>query len=105
MRIFAIACLVSLAGCIIDNDPLRVDSLTANTAETFTYSVQTNTVMTANDDDEAEQIRRGWLGSLRLMGCGAGYVIEIRRLEPTDIPSSNALEVIYTGRCLLAPSS
>src|SRR5215831_21416701 len=25
-------------------------SLTANAAETFTYSVQTNTVMTANDD-------------------------------------------------------
>jgi hypothetical protein len=107
MRIFAIACLVSLAGCIIDNDPLRVDSLTANTAETFTYSVQTNTLMTANDDGEAEQIRRDWLAEeLAAHGmCSAGYVIEIRRLEPTDIPSSNALDVVYTGRCLLAPSS
>ena len=68
MRIFAIACLVSLAGCIIDNDPLRVDSLTANTAETFTYSVQTNTVMTTM----ARQSRSGAAGSLRslrLMGC------------------------------------
>jgi hypothetical protein len=109
MRIFAIACLVSLVGCIIiaGSDPVRVDRLTADTAETFTYSVQTNTVMTANDDGEAEQIRRGWLAEeLAARGmCSAGYVIETRRLEPTDIPSSNALDVVYTGRCLLASSS
>ena len=63
----------------------------------------TNTVMTANDDGEAEQIRRGWLGEELIVHnvCTAGYVIETRQLaEPSDAPSSNAHDVVYSGRCL-----
>ena len=33
--------------------------------------------------------------------CGDGYFVEIRRLvEPPDAPSSNAHDVVYSGRCL-----
>ena len=59
MRALVLTGLALLAGCIIDNDPVRVESFTADTPATFTYGAQTNTVMTANDDGEAERIRRG----------------------------------------------
>jgi hypothetical protein len=103
MRAVALACLAALGGCIIDNDPLRVESFAADPAGTFVYTSLTNTVMTANDDGEAEQIRRDWLAEeLSVHGmCNAGYVIETRRLaEPPDLPFGNAHNVVYTGRCL-----
>ena len=103
MRVLALACVFSLAGCIIDNDPLRVESFAADATGGFTYGALTNTVMTANDDGEAEQIRRDWLAEeLAAYGmCGGGYVVETRRLmEPPNSPFSNAHEVVYTGRCL-----
>jgi hypothetical protein len=103
VRSLAFACLVSLAGCIIDNDSLRLESFTADPDGTFVFAVLTNTVMTPNDDGEAEQIRRGWLAEqLDARGmCNAGYVIETRRLiEPSDAPASNAHDVVYSGRCL-----
>src|SRR5271165_2528334 len=50
MRALVLACLVVLAGCIIDNDRVRVESFTADTPTTFTFDAWTNTVMTANDD-------------------------------------------------------
>lgn len=100
MRMLAFVGLVLLGGC---NDQLRVVSFEAGPTGRFVFTAQTNTVMTANDDGEAEQIRRGWLAEeLTAQGmCGAGYVVEVRRLvEPLDAPSSNAHDVVYTGRCL-----
>jgi hypothetical protein len=103
VRLLALACLALLGGCIIDNDPVRVVSFEADPAGTFVFTAQTNTVMTENDDGEAEEIRRDWLADeLNAHGmCAAGYFIEIRRLvEPPAAPSSNARDVVYTGRCL-----
>jgi aerobic-type carbon monoxide dehydrogenase small subunit (CoxS/CutS family) len=100
MRALTIACLVLLGGC---NDSLRVDSLAVNPNGTFVYTAQTNTVMTENDDGEAEQIRRDWLAEEVTENgmCPSGYVVEIRRLLPVpEPPSSNAHNVVYTGRCL-----
>jgi hypothetical protein len=102
VRVLALVCLVLLCGCIIDNDPVRVVSFAADPAGTFVFTAQTNTVMTENEDGEAEQIRRDWLADeLNARGmCAAGYFVEIRRLEPPDAPSSNAHDVVYSGRCL-----
>ena len=103
MRVPVFACLVLLGGCIIDNDRVRVESFVADPAGTFVFTAQTNTVMTANDDGEAEQIRRGWLAEeLTAHGiCNAGYVVETRRLaEPPGSPPTNAHHVVYSGRCL-----
>jgi hypothetical protein len=102
MRAFTLACLALLGGCI-DNDRVRVESFALNPDGTFVFSAQTNTVMTPNDDGEAEEIRRGWLAQeLTEHGmCPAGYVVETRRLlEPPDAPSSNAHDVAYSGGCL-----
>ena len=103
VRALVFACVVPLCGCLIDNDRLRVESFVAESPETFVYSAQTNTVMTPNDDGEAEQIRRDWLAEdLAANGlCPAGYFIETRRLvNPPEMPFSNAHDVVYTGRCL-----
>jgi hypothetical protein len=100
MRALTIVCLVLLGGC---NDRLRVDSFAGNPDGTFIYGVRTNTVMTENDDGEAEQIRRGWLAEevTENRMCPTGYVVEIRRLLPApEPPPSNAHDVLYTGRCL-----
>ena len=45
----------ALSGCI-DNDRVRVQSFLPGPEGTFSYSAQTNTVMSANDDGAAEQI-------------------------------------------------
>jgi predicted oxidoreductase len=103
VRVPALVCFALLGGCIIDNDRLRVESFSGDPAGTFVFTAQTNTVMTPNDDGEAERIRRDWLAEeLGAHGmCGAGYVVEIRRLdEPPDAPASNAHNVVYEGRCL-----
>jgi hypothetical protein len=103
MRALVLTGLVLLAGCIIDNDPVRVESFTADTPATFTYGAQTNTVMTANDDGEAERIRRDWLAEALNANamCSAGYVIETRRFaQPWDGLFGNGGDVVYTGRCL-----
>ena len=100
MRMLAFAGLVLLLAC---NDHVRVVSFEADPAGTFVFTAQTNTVMTENDDGEAEQIRRDWLADeLNARGmCAAGYFVEIRRLvDPPDAPFSNAHDVVYTGRCL-----
>ena len=103
MRALVLAGLVSLAGCIIDNDRVRVESFAADTPVTFTFGVATNTVMTANDDGEAERIRRDCLAeelNVHAM-CGAGYVIQTRRFaQPWDGLFGNGGDVVYTGRCL-----
>jgi hypothetical protein len=103
MRALVLTGLVLLAACIIDNDPVRVESFTADTPATFTYGAETNTVMTANDDGEAERIRRDWLAEALNANamCSAGYVIETRRFaQPWDGLFGNGGDVVYTGRCL-----
>jgi hypothetical protein len=103
MRALVLACLAVLTGCIIDNDPLRVENFTADTPTTFTDDAWTNTVMTANDDRAAEQIRRNWLAeALAAHGmCPAGYVVETPRFEqPWEGPFGNGGDIVYTGRCL-----
>ena len=103
MRALVAPFLLVLAGCIIDNDRVRVESFTADTPDAFTYSAHTNTVMTENDDGAAEQIRRGWLAeALAANGmCGVGYVIETRRfVQPWEGPFGNGGDIVYTGRCL-----
>lgn len=122
MRALVSACLLSalasLGGCI-DNDRVQVQSLSAGPAGTFAYRAQTDTVMTANDDGAAEEIRRDWLAQTLLARgmCNAGYVVYQRRLEvapqrpalgPAAGPASpditsffgNVGDVIYTGSCL-----
>jgi hypothetical protein len=124
MRAFASACLVSalslaaLGGCI-DNDRVRVQSLSVGPNRTFTYSARTNTVMTENDDGAAEQIRRDWLAqALEVEGmCNGGYVVYRRRLQipPQSVALAappgplnpggttyfgNGGDVVYTGSCL-----
>jgi hypothetical protein len=100
MRALVIVAIVSLAGCI-DNDRVRVDNFTSDPAGTFTFSVQTNTVMTENDDGEAEQIRRDWLADALTSQtlCGGGYVVETRRLVVPPDPG-NSRDIVYTGHCL-----
>jgi hypothetical protein len=125
MRALAVAFLVfslsiaGLSGCI-DNDRVRVQSFKPGPAGSFTYSVQTNTVMTENDDGAAEVIRRQWLAqTLGAEGmCNGGYVIYRRdlvvppqrpALAPAPFMQANANSgadfgntgyVVYTGNCL-----
>lgn len=103
MRAFTLISLVFLVGCIIDNDPVRVESFALNPDGTFVFTARTNTVMTPNDDGEAERFRRDWLAEQLAEHemCPTGYLVETRRLaEPPDAPTSNAHDVVYLGRCL-----
>ena len=103
MRVLVSACLAVLAGCIIDNDRVRVDNFAADTPATFTYDVWTNTLMTENDDGAAEEIRRDWLAeAVTAHGmCAAGYVVETRQfVQPWQGPFGNGGDIVYTGRCL-----
>ena len=118
MRAFAFASLVlllpvvALGGCI-DRDQARVQGFTPGPNRNFVFSVGTNTVMTANDDGAAEQIRRDWLAqTLGAAGlCHGGYVIYQRRLvvpperpalvpPPTQADFGNTGSVVYSGACL-----
>jgi hypothetical protein len=122
-RALAVASLVLplsaawLGGC---SDRVRVQSFTPSPAGGFTYSVQTNTVMTPNDDGAAESIRREWLAeTLGAAGmCNGGYVIYQRQLvvppqspalAPAPFNPANANSgadfgntgyVVYTGNCI-----
>jgi hypothetical protein len=100
MRALVLASLISLAGCI-DNERVRVESFTSEPAGSFTFTVQTNTVMTANDDGEAEQIRRDWLAETLTAQamCNGGYVVETRRLV-VPVDPGNSRDIVYSGRCL-----
>jgi hypothetical protein len=60
--------------------------------------------MTANDDGNAERMRRDWivdaLGSHGM--CPDGYVIDTRRFVPDAIgPFGNGGDILYAGRCLV----
>ena len=100
MRALALCCLVSLAACAWSP---RVEGFTATGPAAFLYSAHTNTVMTPNDDGEAERLRRDWLAdALEAHGmCGAGYVVETRRyVVAADGPFGNDADIVYQGHCL-----
>jgi|GEM_PF-1115789 hypothetical protein len=112
-------CAAAPSGCI-DNDPMRVQSFTPGPAGNFTYSVRTNTVLSANDDGGAEQIRRQWLAQTLVAHgmCSGGYVVYQRQLvvppqksalaalpfTPANpysaVDFGNTGYVVYSGACL-----
>jgi hypothetical protein len=116
MLVFSAA---TLCACI-DHDPVRVQSFLPGPGSSFTYSVRTNTMLSANDDGGAEAIRRRWLAqTLGAQGmCNRGYVIYQRQLvvppersalvaqpfTPANPDSAadfgNTGYVVYTGACL-----
>ena len=109
--------VIALGGC---SERVRVQNFLPGAGGSFTYSVQTNTVMTPNDDGAAEVIRREWLaqtlGAERM--CNGGYVIYNRQLvvppqrpaltsagyTPANADSAanfgNTGYVVYNGACL-----
>jgi hypothetical protein len=96
--------LLSLAGCVGSD---RHEGFTATGADSFLYSAHTSTVMTENDDGEAERIRQGWLvAALKAHAmCANGYVVDTRRFIPgTGTPEGaqfgNGGDIVYSGRCL-----
>ena len=100
MRLFALVCLLSLAGCV---GSARHEGFAASGPAAFLYSAHTNTVMTANDDGTAERLRRDWIAdAVAEHGmCPAGYVIDTRHFVPAaEGPFGNGGDVLYTGRCL-----
>jgi hypothetical protein len=100
MRVLALFCLVALAGCV-DTD--RVEGFAATGPGSFLYSAATSTVLTENDDGEAERIRRDRLAdALRAHSmCPNGYAVDSRRYVPAaDGPFGNGGDILYRGRCL-----
>ena len=78
-------------------------SFAAAGPEAFLYSAHTNTVMSANDDGQAERLRRDWIvDALRSHAmCPDGYVIDTRRFVPDAIgPFGNGGDILYSGRCI-----
>src|SRR5205823_8705695 len=71
--------------------------------DVFLYSAHTNAVMTANDDGEAERLRRDWIiDALKFHGmCSDGHVIDTRRFMPDAVaPFGNGGDILYSGRCV-----
>jgi hypothetical protein len=100
MRMLALCCLFSLAGCV---GSARIEGFAANGPGSFLYSARTNTVMTENDDGVAERLRRDWIAdALQAHAmCPDGYVVDRRHYVPdVDGPFGNGGEILYTGRCL-----
>jgi hypothetical protein len=103
MRAFALLSLIPLAACVGTD---RHEGFTATTQYSFLYSAHTSTLMTANDDGEAERIRQAWLvDALKAHAmCADGYVIDTRRLvpEPATLHGpqfGNGGDILYSGRC------
>jgi len=100
MRLFALLCLCSLAGCV---GTARVEGFGPTGPSTFLYSAHTNTVMTANDDGTAERIRLGWIADALVAHamCPLGYVVDTRSFVPDrNGPFGNGGDIHYAGRCL-----
>ncbi len=98
--LFATCCAVLLAGCV---ETARVEGFAATGPNAFLYSAATNTVMTENDDGNAERLRRDWLADALLTHgmCGSGYVVDLRRYRPrAEGPFANGGDIVYSGRCL-----
>ncbi|HTZ36015.1 MAG TPA: hypothetical protein VMB84_08320 [Stellaceae bacterium] len=103
MRVLALLCVIPLAACVGSD---RHEGFTATGPASFLYSAQTSTVMTENDDGEAERIRQGWLvAALQAHDmCQTGYVIDTRRFIPAGPTAagpqfSNGGDILYAGRC------
>jgi hypothetical protein len=103
MRALAVLCLIPLAGCVGSD---RHEGFTATSPTAFLYSAQTSTMMTENDDGEAERIRQAWLvAALQTHAmCPNGYIVDTRRYvpgPPTEAGPqfSNGGDILYTGRC------
>jgi len=100
MRLLALLCLLSLAGCV---GSARVEGFAAKSPTAFLYSAHTNTVMAENDDGTAERLRRDWIAdAVQAHGmCPLGYVIDSRRfVADADGPFGNGGDILYAGRCL-----
>lgn len=109
MRAFAVLCLIPvgalcLSGCAPTD---RHEGFTATGPSSFLYSARTSSVMTENDDGEAERIRQGWLvAALKAHAmCPDGYVVDSRRFIPDQGTASgpqfgNGGEIVYAGRCI-----
>jgi hypothetical protein len=97
MRALLLLCLISLAGCAQE---ARVEAFTATGPRSFLYEARTNTVMTPNDDGDAERIRRYWIADAVMVNalCMQGYVIETRRYIADPLGNGGAIR--YAGRCL-----
>jgi hypothetical protein len=101
MRTLAVVCLLSLAGCV---GSARVEGFSASGPDSFLYSAETNTVLTANDDGTAERLRRDWIAdALKVHSmCPDGYVIDRRHLVQNTVgPFGNGGDILYAGRCLV----
>jgi hypothetical protein len=110
MRALALLCLIPLgvlplAGCVGSD---RHEGFTASGPNSFLYSARTSTMMTENDDGEAERIRQGWLvAALKTNGmCANGYVVDTRRFVPGAPTAagpqfSNGGDILYAGRCVV----
>jgi len=106
MRALALICFIPLAACVGSD---RNEGFATTGPESFLYSAQTSTLMTENDDGEAERIRRSWLVSaLKIHAmCANGFVVDTRRFVPgPPTPSgpqfSNGGDIVYAGRCTAA---
>jgi len=100
MRVLLPLCLASLVGC---TGTARVEGFAAPDAQSFLYTAHTNTVMTENDDGEAEALRRDWLAdALKAHGmCADGYAVNSRKFVPdSEGPFANGGDIVYAGRCL-----
>src|SRR3954447_4317878 len=97
LLLYPLALAVSLAGCAGGG---RREGFTAVGPRAFLYEARTNTVMTPNDDGDAERIRRSWIADAVMVNalCMQGYEIERRSYVPD--PGGNAGAIRYTGRCL-----
>jgi hypothetical protein len=103
VRVFAVLSLLLLLGC---RETVRHEGFAMAGPDAFLYSAHTNTVMTANDDGQAERLRRDWIvDALRFHGmCPDGYVIDTRRFVPDAIgPFGNGGDILYSGRCSVPP--
>ena len=77
-----------------------VEGFTATGPRAFLYEARTNTVMTPNDDGDAERLRRSWIADAVMVNalCMQGYEIDRRSYVPDPVGNGGAIR--YTGRCL-----
>jgi hypothetical protein len=95
-----VAATVLLVGCA---NNVHVTNLTPGKGRSFTFSAQTNTVMTENDDGAAERIRRDWLADSLTSSatCQTGYVVDSRNfVQPDGGLFGNGGDIVYAGHCL-----
>jgi hypothetical protein len=101
MRVLALCCVLSLVGC---TGTVHQEGFEVSGPETFRYSAHSNTVMTENDDGNAERLRRDWIAIALAEHamCARGYVIDTRHFVPDVVgPFGNGGDILYAGRCLI----